>query len=84
MPEAENTTGQSPSEDSRAESEQAEVASFTPMTEEQLLAIHIGELVPKYARIKWQYTQNYADAKTTVVEEILTRARRHAENTPHG
>ena len=23
---------------------------------------------------KWKYTQNYADAKTAVVEEILTRA----------
>lgn len=27
------------------------------------------------ARQNWKYTQNYADAKTTVVEEILTRAR---------
>jgi len=26
----------------------------------------------------WKYTQNYADAKTAVVEEILTRARRDA------
>ncbi len=27
------------------------------------------------ARREWKYTQNYADAKTTVVEEILARAR---------
>jgi GrpB-like predicted nucleotidyltransferase (UPF0157 family) len=27
------------------------------------------------ARKRWKYTQNYADAKTEVVEEILTRAR---------
>ncbi|HKD73842.1 MAG TPA: GrpB family protein, partial [Ktedonobacterales bacterium] len=27
------------------------------------------------ARQDWQYTQNYADAKTSVVEEIIARAR---------
>ena len=27
------------------------------------------------ARLDWKYTQNYADAKTAVVEEILARAR---------
>ena len=27
------------------------------------------------ARQDWKYTQNYADAKTSVVEEILARAR---------
>ena len=27
------------------------------------------------ARQDWKYAQNYADAKTAVVEEILTRAR---------
>ena len=27
------------------------------------------------ARLDWKYTQNYADAKTEVVEEILARAR---------
>jgi GrpB-like predicted nucleotidyltransferase (UPF0157 family) len=26
------------------------------------------------ARQTWKYTQNYADAKSTVVEEILARA----------
>jgi GrpB-like predicted nucleotidyltransferase (UPF0157 family) len=28
------------------------------------------------ARQQWKYTQNYADAKTAVVEEIMSRARR--------
>ena len=27
------------------------------------------------ARKDWKYTQNYADAKTSVVEEIIARAR---------
>jgi GrpB-like predicted nucleotidyltransferase (UPF0157 family) len=30
------------------------------------------------ARQNWKYTQNYADAKTAVVEEILARAREDA------
>ena len=40
-----------------------------------------------YARLKrelaqrqWKYTQQYADAKTAVVEEILSRARRSASS----
>jgi GrpB-like predicted nucleotidyltransferase (UPF0157 family) len=36
------------------------------------------------ARNNWKYMQNYADAKTTVVQEILTRAQRNDENTPPG
>ena len=28
------------------------------------------------ARQEWKYTQNYADAKTAVVEEITSRAQR--------
>ena len=38
----------------------------------------------------WKYTQNYADAKTTVVKEILARAQRasaapdHAGEAAHG
>jgi GrpB-like predicted nucleotidyltransferase (UPF0157 family) len=32
------------------------------------------------ARKDWKYTQNYADAKTAVVEEILGRARGHGGN----
>ena len=28
------------------------------------------------ARQKWKYTQNYADAKTAIVEEIMLRAKR--------
>jgi len=29
---------------------------------------------------EWQYTQNYADAKSAVVQEILARARGQAES----
>jgi GrpB-like predicted nucleotidyltransferase (UPF0157 family) len=36
------------------------------------------------ARNDWKYMQNYADAKTSVVEEILVRARRHEENITPG
>ncbi|MGZ3617931.1 MAG: GrpB family protein [Ktedonobacteraceae bacterium] len=36
------------------------------------------------ARNNWKYMQNYADAKTSVVHEILARAQRHEENTPPG
>lgn len=31
------------------------------------------------ARIRWKYTQNYADAKTSVVREILARAQKNSE-----
>ncbi len=34
------------------------------------------------ARQSWKYTQNYADAKTAVVEEILARARGQAGQEP--
>jgi GrpB-like predicted nucleotidyltransferase (UPF0157 family) len=52
MPETENTTDESPNEMNQAESEQTGVASFTPMTEEQLRASQIGELVPRVAPIQ--------------------------------
>jgi GrpB-like predicted nucleotidyltransferase (UPF0157 family) len=35
------------------------------------------------ARRDWKYTQNYADAKTTVITEILTRARRDGGAETH-
>ena len=35
------------------------------------------------ARRDWKYTQNYADAKTAVVEEVLTRARRNGGAETH-
>ncbi len=35
------------------------------------------------ARKQWKYTQNYADAKSEVVEEILSRARRSLPNPPN-
>jgi GrpB-like predicted nucleotidyltransferase (UPF0157 family) len=34
------------------------------------------------ARRSWKYVQNYADAKTAVVEGIIARARRDAEPAP--
>lgn len=38
----------------------------------------------KLARRDWKYTQNYADAKTAVVEEILARAQGQAEHQEVG
>jgi GrpB-like predicted nucleotidyltransferase (UPF0157 family) len=42
-----------------------------------------------YARTKralaqqnWKYTQNYADAKTAIIEEIISRARSSANADP--
>jgi len=52
MPETENTTGESPNETNRAESEQSAVTAFTPFTEEQLRATTVGELVPLVAPIQ--------------------------------
>jgi GrpB-like predicted nucleotidyltransferase (UPF0157 family) len=34
------------------------------------------------ARRDWKYMQNYADAKTEVVEEIVARAQRHVDPAP--
>jgi GrpB-like predicted nucleotidyltransferase (UPF0157 family) len=36
------------------------------------------------ARNNWKYMQNYADAKTTVVNEILTRAQKNSATKPLG
>ena len=52
MPGNENTTGDSPDEASRAESEQADVAAYMPLTEEQIRAAQVGELVPLVAPIQ--------------------------------
>ena len=35
------------------------------------------------ARTNWKYVQNYADAKTSVVNEILARAQKGSETTSH-
>ena len=35
------------------------------------------------ARQEWKYVQNYADAKTTVIEEIIARARSVSAPSPH-
>src|SRR5437764_2059647 len=52
MSEAENTIGESPNEDSRVESEQAQVSAYTPLTEEQIQAAKVGELVRLSAPIQ--------------------------------
>jgi GrpB-like predicted nucleotidyltransferase (UPF0157 family) len=52
MPGTENTTGDSPDEASRAQSQQADVAAYMPMTEEQIRAAQVGELVPLVAPIQ--------------------------------
>jgi GrpB-like predicted nucleotidyltransferase (UPF0157 family) len=52
MPETGNTSSESPNEASRAESEQSEIASFTPSTEEQILAARMGKPVPQFVPIR--------------------------------
>ena len=52
MPGTENTTGDSPNEDSRGQSNQAEVTPYVPLTEEQIRAAQVGELVPLVAPIQ--------------------------------
>ena len=52
MPETENTTDESPNESSSAESEQTGVISFTPSTEEQILAARMGKPVPQFVPIQ--------------------------------
>lgn len=55
MPETENTTSESPNESNSTEStesEQIRVISFTPSTEEQILAGYIGASVPQYVPIQ--------------------------------
>src|SRR5258708_12290085 len=46
MPETDNTAGDLPKEESRATSEQARAAKRVPLTDEQILAAHVGELAP--------------------------------------
>jgi GrpB-like predicted nucleotidyltransferase (UPF0157 family) len=46
MPEIDNTAGDLPKGASRATSEQARATTYVPMTEEQIKAVHVGELVP--------------------------------------
>src|SRR5690242_11173968 len=52
VPGTENTIGDSLNEDSRAESQRAEVSAYTPLTEEQIRAAQVGELVPLIAPIQ--------------------------------
>lgn len=46
MPETDNTAGDLPKEESRTTSEQARAAKCVPLTDEQILAAHVGELAP--------------------------------------
>ena len=46
MPGTNNTTGDSSKESARATSEQAHATTFVPLTEEQIRAVHVGELTP--------------------------------------
>ena len=39
---------------------------------------HYERVKRELAQRQWKYTQNYADAKTEVVEEILARAQEHS------
>jgi GrpB-like predicted nucleotidyltransferase (UPF0157 family) len=52
MPESQNTSAESLNESSRADSEKLESAAFTPSTEEQILAAHMGNPVPQYVPVK--------------------------------
>ena len=52
MPETDNTIGDLQNEDSRAESDQAGATTYTPSTEEQIRAAHVGKLVPLVAPIQ--------------------------------
>ncbi|HEY6284718.1 MAG TPA: GrpB family protein [Ktedonobacteraceae bacterium] len=80
MPGTENTTGDSPDEASRAESEQADVAAYMPLTEEQIQAAQVGELVPLVAPIQivdydpdWPrlYKREAERVKSTLGDRVL-------------
>ena len=48
-----------------------------PLSEDYLRAHTIGELIPLSGPVRvvdWKHTQNYADAKTSVIDEIMSRA----------
>src|SRR5947209_14664652 len=52
MPRTENTTSAKPNEESRSKSNQAEVTAYVPLTEEQIRAAQVGELVPLVAPVQ--------------------------------
>lgn len=52
MPETDNTTGDSPQEESRAATEQSKAAPRLPSTEEQIQAARIGGATPLVGRIQ--------------------------------
>jgi GrpB-like predicted nucleotidyltransferase (UPF0157 family) len=80
MPETENTTGESPNESSSVESEQNGVISFTPSTEEQILAARMGKPVPQFVPIQivdynpqWPqlYEQETARVRSALGDRVL-------------
>ena len=50
MPETDNSAGDLPKEESRATSEQVKGAKRVPLTDEQILAAHVGELAPRFCQ----------------------------------
>jgi GrpB-like predicted nucleotidyltransferase (UPF0157 family) len=64
------------------------VTDKSPLTDEEIRAATVGDLAAHSARLscrkrtkrdlatkEWTFVQNYADAKSAVVTEILGRAR---------
>ncbi len=80
MPESENTSGESLNESSRTDSEQPEPATFTPSTEEQILAARMGRPVPQYVPViivdydpQWPrlYEREAARVRSALGERVL-------------
>ena len=80
MPETENTDNDLQNEDSKADPEQAGATTYTPLTEEQIRAAQVGELVPLVASIQivdydpeWPrlYEREAARVQTALGERIL-------------
>ena len=76
MPETDNTAGDLPKEESRATSEQARAAKRVPLTDEQILAAHIGELAPLVGPLHEGYqAQPCSDRRRTQL--VAGRVRAH-------
>lgn len=52
MPEAKNTTGESSNESSGTQLEQATESTFTPSTDEQILAAYVGKSAPQFVPVQ--------------------------------
>ena len=80
MPESENTSGESLNKSSRTDSEQPEPATFTPSTEEQIIAARMGRPAPQYVPIiivdydpQWPrlYEREAARVRSALGERVL-------------